>query len=773
MRCLHRLAACLIALALSATADAASYYVANNGDDARPGTSAEAPWRTLAKARESVAAGDTVLLRRGDVFRESADFSSAKAQDLTFGAYGPQDAPQARVAPQPVISGGVPVAGWKPYREGIYVATVEVPIEHLFVDGKLMKIARYPNEGWLHVIDWGPADDGKDTYITCPELTQNPRNAPDYWKGAQMRWRRWSWWHETRRVLADDGKGRLVLEGPPGQYDPFWTGIYMDDRLDELDAPGEWYFDPETKQVYLYPPGGRDPSGLSIEGSHLEQGLSVISATVEDITFRHQTQLGLGIQGKSTVRGCRFEGINGAALQATWGAGNTVVSGCTFAGSINNAITWNEDPQDGASSLIEGNTFTDTGMVPAYEARQAWHAVAICLYNGTNVRIRNNVIDGTGYSGMYIGGDANIIECNRISRALWTMNDGGGIYVNASRNVIRHNIVLDSRGNEESSQRIPYGNTRDYEHSWPWANLGQGIWIEFLGDFGGSIVEANTCAGCGGFGLFLPNNFEDQVRDNVLYNNARAQLEISGFESYDRTDRKDNLPQGHTITGNVLYAAEPGQAVLLFQPQFDYGFMAANYLCAPFSDAPLRVTGVGEHRYEQSPLSIVQWQEKFSWADRAPRTDLTRPEKDAKPADFSRLLTNDSAERRDVPLGEGIYHDLDGRILTGAINLAPFSSAVLVRCRPPELVPAERQAPAAGRLSWVAVAAERATKWTAQSDADWIVVIRGKGEGQGIGAVRYMVLPNRDAGPRTGTLTIAGRTHTIVQAGAGGAPAAP
>ncbi len=98
---LRLLAACLMALALSASAHAATYYVAANGDDARPGTGPDAAWRTLAKVQASVASGDTVLLRRGDVFREGMDFTAGKVDGLTFGAYGPQDAALPPVGPSP------------------------------------------------------------------------------------------------------------------------------------------------------------------------------------------------------------------------------------------------------------------------------------------------------------------------------------------------------------------------------------------------------------------------------------------------------------------------------------------------------------------------------------------------------------------------------------------------------------------------------------------------------------------------------------------------
>jgi len=53
---------CVILFALAARAE--TYYVATDGDDASRGTSA-APWRTVQKAADVVAPGDTVLIRSG------------------------------------------------------------------------------------------------------------------------------------------------------------------------------------------------------------------------------------------------------------------------------------------------------------------------------------------------------------------------------------------------------------------------------------------------------------------------------------------------------------------------------------------------------------------------------------------------------------------------------------------------------------------------------------------------------------------------------------
>nr|WP_219909775.1 DUF1565 domain-containing protein [Pseudoduganella armeniaca] len=56
--------AAALALALSAHAAAATYYVAPGGSDGAAGSKA-APWKTFAKAQEAVVAGDTVYFRGG------------------------------------------------------------------------------------------------------------------------------------------------------------------------------------------------------------------------------------------------------------------------------------------------------------------------------------------------------------------------------------------------------------------------------------------------------------------------------------------------------------------------------------------------------------------------------------------------------------------------------------------------------------------------------------------------------------------------------------
>ena len=56
--------------------------------------------------------------------------------------------------------------------------------------------------------------------------------------------------------------------------------------------------------------------------------------------------------------------------------------------------------------------------------------------------------------------------------------------------------------------------------------------------------------------------------------------------------------------------------------------------------------------------------------------------------------------------------------------------------------------------------------WTAVSNVSWITLVAvNPGGTLGVGRVNYSVLPNPDVNQRTGTITVAGQTFTLTQAG--------
>ncbi|HEY0172525.1 MAG TPA: M36 family metallopeptidase [Pyrinomonadaceae bacterium] len=81
--------------------------------------------------------------------------------------------------------------------------------------------------------------------------------------------------------------------------------------------------------------------------------------------------------------------------------------------------------------------------------------------------------------------------------------------------------------------------------------------------------------------------------------------------------------------------------------------------------------------------------------------------------------------------------------------------------------PTSASAPAAGGSGTVTVTAGAGCGWTASSNAAFIGITSGA-SGTGSGTVTYSVGANAGTTSRTGTLTIAGQTFTVTQAGTGG-----
>ncbi len=672
---------------LSGYALGATHYVAGDGDDGRDGLTDETALKTVTEAAGGLERGGPLRLRRGDVCRASGGVAVPGA---SVAASGPAD--EAR----PASSGSVARAEGQPHADGSYVAETDADLGYLFVNGELMTIARYPNTGWLRTKVWRE-DDVEDqpgegrgrrrrrgprkTFVTCPQLAEHAANAEGYWVGANIRWRHHSWWYETRPVIAYDPAGVLTLDDRsfnrtgPFDWDTKGWGFYLDGKLDQLDVPGEWCLDAEAGKVYLYPPDGLDPNDSLVEGSLRSRGLTVRDATVRNIAFRHQKDAGLTIDGACTVEHCLFEGIGrdatvsergagGGALRAERGVLDAQVRHNEFRDNLNHSIDWWQDPDAQGSSVIEHNTVVNSGTVPGYGGSGSWHAVGILIGSGADVRVRHNRIDGTGYAGILLGSDDNAAEYNVIRNAMSTLNDGAGIYTNCSRSTIRNNVILDTKGGMKSSGT--------------WQNISHGIWLEFLREYRESVVEGNTCARSGADGIFLGNNYECVIRDNVLYGNERYPLQLTG-----RGDgNSEDVTQRHMIEGNVLFATQPGERLIYFDPRFDYGTLRANYYCSPQTDEPFTEGKGWPGTNPETGHTLASWQQAYTWADAEAKVMPPQAGEDGTD-DLSELFVNDTELPESVLL-QGSYQDLDGNTVEGSVELAPYSSRVLIRIDHPE-----------------------------------------------------------------------------------------
>jgi parallel beta-helix repeat protein len=108
---------------------AATYYVANQGNDSNPGTSPSMAWRTLSHVNMTVLnPGDIVLLKKGDAWRDLfvPQYSGTSAAPITYGSWGS--------GPRPIIDGTDVLTGTRLISGTTYSYSVAHAANQLFVN---------------------------------------------------------------------------------------------------------------------------------------------------------------------------------------------------------------------------------------------------------------------------------------------------------------------------------------------------------------------------------------------------------------------------------------------------------------------------------------------------------------------------------------------------------------------------------------------------------------------------------------------------------------
>ncbi len=261
------------------------------GDDTQTGT-AEAPLRTIQRAAQMAVAGDIVLIRPG-IYRESVRPAKSGTPDQPIIFRG---LPVGRV----VISGSDPLPGW--VRDGdawkasmpadtfsraepgtldsgrMYDAGVLNQADQVFVDGRMMVLARWPD---LKSLDHSrPIMSECESFISKSKVDGNwiqgvvvdhdNRLKTSEVVGAEifMQPNHGAWsWSFTGAVTAFDN-GRLTLRTRSDSGKDFKQEVYDDrsryvlfNKRELMDQPGEWWHDKQTGQLWMLPPDGKSPEG--------------------------------------------------------------------------------------------------------------------------------------------------------------------------------------------------------------------------------------------------------------------------------------------------------------------------------------------------------------------------------------------------------------------------------------------------------------------------------------------------------------------------------
>ena len=234
---------------------ATSYYVSPSGNDAWPGTQTP-PFATVQFAVRRLLAGDTLYIRSGDYHETvSVRQSGTAAAPITIQAY-PGECPS--------LIGASLIAGpWTVSSGAVYKAPWPSQPLQVFGAGRLLNEARWPNTAIEDFagMTYALADSGTQDYITYAVL-------PDVdLTGAWVRVMAGQAWVAYDRQVAthDRVTGKLTFSAPINAMSELvprrGSHFFVFGRLELLDSPGEWWWDPAHQQLYVWMPDGASPEG--------------------------------------------------------------------------------------------------------------------------------------------------------------------------------------------------------------------------------------------------------------------------------------------------------------------------------------------------------------------------------------------------------------------------------------------------------------------------------------------------------------------------------
>ena len=355
-----------------------AYYVAPWGDDENPGTF-EKPFRTIQKAVSVMKPGDTCYIRGGRYHEEVVinGLIGTEEHPITFMAY-----PGEKV----ILDGTEPINGsWEKYNGSIYKTKLTKDIWQLFVNGEMMISARWPNAFWHDGSIWDREKHwgwGNESLDTDGHIYDVPHDGVDLaatgksFKGAIAilnvgKWKTWA-----RFVKEHEAGSNHFTYDPVGEgYKPVDHYYFLECHLNLLDAEKEWFYDVDTKTLYLWPPGGENPANMDVRGK------------TQSYAFN--------IEGSSHIR---IKGLNFFATTfRIYGSRNIIVEDCnlTYASYSKRMLRDLSNPE--ITIAEEVHNFTLRNCIIAYT-----DGPAIYVVSGRNVTIENCLFHDIDYSCVYM-----------------------------------------------------------------------------------------------------------------------------------------------------------------------------------------------------------------------------------------------------------------------------------------------------------------------------------------------------------------------------------
>ena len=585
---LFRTIVLLFGTGLGTMALATTYYIAPNGNDSNSGTSQSSPWKTLDRVNQmayQAQPGDQFLFQRGGEYRGRLILGSSGSptSQIVYGAYGS--------GASPVINGSRLVTGWTVHSGNVWKAQVGEQVDQVYVNNARQVLARWPNTGWKY------NQQATANSITSSDIVQSS----GYFNGARAVVRCTASSIDTLRITSHVNSTITFGSNMSNQFmgTTGW-GFYIENKLDLLDAAGEWFYDASSGWLYFRAPGNVDPNSIAVEASTYWAGAECQwqrhHLTIQDLTFRKARNAGIRQDGADhiTVTNCVIEDTyHGIRSYGSYDVYSNNLIRRTYATGI--LLIDN-------NSTVEGNTLEQIAMIPG-QGESSWGYHGIRGIGAGNV-IRGNRLDYVGYTAIEVNED-HLVEKNVIQHYNACLNDGGGINFDHSDGlVIQDNIIRDGLGGLEGS---PVG-VGPNEH------LAMGIYFGNTSNVN-VTVQRNTIVSIPGTGINVDHNMNSAgyvVRNNVIFD-TRVGLSISDYSNSFGPNAvyPYYVPSYNGLyENNIVYGIDKDQLCLRFYNCYgaapvDFGSFSNNRYFNPYNEMSILLFSF---QAGQSYYSLEHWQ---------------------------------------------------------------------------------------------------------------------------------------------------------------------
>ena len=302
------------------------YVNGTSGSDSNDGLSAVKAFKTIDKALEAAAAlegwtGDVVIeIANGDyVLDETLKFSAETGAEKGYALIL-----DGEDAEKTVVSSGIELTGWEESETVAGAWEIDAPTlpagidysRDLYINGKRATLARgdviLPG-GWNYV-DRTDMQMNAEGYLVDGTEMSTWGNQSDIEFVYEI-----AWTYSivpVDRIEETDGKSQVYMDADAFKRAKEKNGVtiqdpgYIQNALELLDEPGEWYFDRTAQKIYYIPEQGVNPNDLAMIMPTLDQlvdadgvdGAKVYGVALKDIAFRYASYLKAHYDGHADIQ---------------------------------------------------------------------------------------------------------------------------------------------------------------------------------------------------------------------------------------------------------------------------------------------------------------------------------------------------------------------------------------------------------------------------------------------------------------------------------------